>query len=175
MPWGAIYPAARKAYAIVGRHTPIWSLHFHSYCMLPDCRIETYMSFSMTRRWDRVMFGSAEEARQVLQRAGINYFLFSRELGIPGLGITDPLPLSDLFSPENIAHNLALRWTDGTTSLLTWPGLDTHPLDEAWVAAYRQAVKNSGVVQSFPFRETRSVYERYYAMPHPWKAIPLPW
>ena len=41
MPWGAIYPAAREAYAIVGPHTPIWSLHVHSYCMLPDCRMET--------------------------------------------------------------------------------------------------------------------------------------
>ena len=64
------------------------------------------------------MFGSAEEARELLQRAGINYFLFSSELII-----TDPLPLSSLFSPDNIALNLALRWTDGTTSLLTWPGL----------------------------------------------------
>src|SRR5262249_37366003 len=100
---------------------------------------------------------------------------FSRELGIPSLGIRDPLPLSNLFSPENIAHNLALRWSDGTTSLLTWPGSDTQPLDNAWVAAYREAVKNSGAVQSFPLAETRGVYERYYASPHPWRPIPLPW
>ena len=150
-PWGAIYPGARAAYAIVGPHTPIWSLHVHSYCMLPDCRVEGYMSFNMTRRWDRVMFGSADEARQVFQRAGINYFLFSRELAM-----IDSLPLSNLFSPDHIADNLALRWTDGTTSLLTWPGAETRPLDDAWVAAYRDAVKNSGSVQSFPFAETRA-------------------
>ena len=39
LPWGAIYPGSRAAYAIVGPHTPIWSLHIHSYCMsarLPD-------------------------------------------------------------------------------------------------------------------------------------------
>ena len=47
-PWGAIYPGARAAYAIVGRHTPIWSLHINTYCMLPDCRMEEYMSFNMT-------------------------------------------------------------------------------------------------------------------------------
>jgi hypothetical protein len=169
-PWGAIYPGARAAYAIVGPHTPIWSLHVHSYCMLPDCRVEGYMSFNMTQRWDRVMFGSADEARQVFQRAGINYFLFSRELAM-----IDSLPLSNLFSPDHIADNLALRWTDGTTSLLTWPGAETRPLDDAWVAAYRDAVKNSGSVQSFPFAETRRVYEQYYAMPHPWKPIALPW
>ena len=47
LPWGAIYPGSRAAYAIVGPHTPIWSLHIHSYCMLPDCQMETFMSFSM--------------------------------------------------------------------------------------------------------------------------------
>jgi hypothetical protein len=175
MPWGAIYPGARAAYAIVGPHTPIWSLHVHSYCMLPDCRVEGFMSFNMTQRWDRVMFGSADEARQVFQRAGINYFLFSRELAIPGLGIYDPLPLSNLFSADHIADNLALRWTDGTTSLLTWPGPDTRPLDNAWIAAYREAVKNSNIVQSFPLAATRDIYQRYYAIPHPWKPIALPW
>jgi hypothetical protein len=172
MPWGAIYPAARTAYAIVGPHTPIWTLNMHSYCMLPHCWMESLMNFSMTRRWDRVMLGSVGEAQQVLRDAGINYFLFSRELGI-----IDPLPLSSLFSPDNIAHNLALRWTDGTTSLLTWPGPDTRPLDDAWVAAYRQSVNTSDAVQRFPlpYADMRSVYERYYAKPHPWKAIPLPW
>ena len=34
-PWGAIYPGARGAYAIVGPHIPIWTFHVHSYCMLP--------------------------------------------------------------------------------------------------------------------------------------------
>ena len=89
----------------------------------------------------------------MFQRAGINYFLFSRELAM-----IDSLPLSNLFSPDHIADNLALRWTDGTTSLLTWPGAETRPLDDAWVAAYRDAVKNSGSVQSFPVcRDTACV------------------
>ena len=175
LPWGAIYPAARTVYAIVGPHTPIWSLHVHSYCMLPDCQMETFMSFSMTDNWYRVMFGRAEEAKEALQRAGINYFLCSRELAGPGLGITDPLPLSNLFSPDHIADNLALRWTDGTTSLLTWPGPNTRPLDDAWVAAYRQGVSNSTIIKKFPLAEVRDIYERYNAMPHPWKPIPLPW
>jgi hypothetical protein len=175
LPWGAIYPAARAAYEIVGPRTPIWSLHIHSYCMLPDCQIETYFSFNMTDRWDRVMFGTADEARQLLQRAGINYFLYSRELAGPGLGITDPLPLSALFSPDHIAKYLALRWTDGTTSLLTWPGPDTRPLDDAWIAAYRHGVNNSSTVKKIPLAAVRETYERYYAMPHPWKPIPLPW
>lgn len=175
MPWGAIYPAARTAYAIVGPHTPIWSFHVHSYCMLPGCQMETILSFRMTDNWFRVMFGSADEAKRVLQRAGINYFLYSRELAGPGLGITDPLPLSNLFSPEHIAEHLALRWTDGTTSLLTWPGPDTRPLDNDWMAGYREGIKNSTKIKGFPLNAVRDVYQRYDAMPHPWKPIPLPW
>ncbi len=175
LPWGAIYPAARTAYAIVGPRTPIWSLHIHSYCMLPDCQMETFFSFNMTDNWYRVMFGSAEEAKKILQRAGINYFLYSRELAGPGLGITDPLPLSNLFSPDHIAEHLALRWTDGTTSLLTWPGPDTRPLDDDWMAGYREGIKNSTRIKTYPLNAVRDIYQRYDAMPHPWKPIPLPW
>jgi hypothetical protein len=175
MPWGAIYPASRAAYAIVGPHTPIWSLHVHSYCMLPDCQMESFMSFSMSDNWYRVMFGSAEEAKKTLQRAGINYFLYSRELAGPGLGITDPLPLSNLFSPDHIAEHLALRWTDGTTSLLTWPGTDTRPLDDDWIAGYREGIRNSTIIKNFPRNTVGDIYRRYDAMPHPWKPIPLPW
>jgi len=169
LPWGAIYPGSRGAYAIAGPRTPIWTIHVHSYCMLPDCTMESFMSFNMTKRWDRIMFGSPEEAREVLQAAGINYFLFSSELTI-----ADPIPHSRLFSPDNIANNLALRWTDGTTSLLTWPGPDTRPLDEAWLAKYRKSVAE---LYSFPvpyIESLHGIYERFYAMPHPWKPVALP-
>lgn len=175
LPWGAIYPGSRAAYAIVGPHTPIWSLHVHSYCMLPDCQMETFFSFNMTDNWYHVMFGSAEEAKKTLQRAGINYFLYSRELAGPGLGITDPLPLSKLFSPDHIAEHLALRWTDGTTSLLTWPGPDTRPLDDDWMAGYREGIGHSTRIKKFPLNATGDIYRRYDAMPHPWKPISLPW
>jgi hypothetical protein len=175
LPWGAIYPGSRAAYAIVGPHTPIWSLHVHSYCMLPDCQMESFISFNMTGNWYRVMFGSAEEAKKTLQRAGINYFLYSRELAGPGLGITDLLPLSKLFSPDHIAEHLALRWTDGTTSLLTWPGPDTQPLDDDWIAGYREGIGHSTRIKNFPLNAMGDILQRYNAMPHPWKPIPLPW
>ena len=168
-PWGAIYPGARAAYSIVGPRIPIWTFHVHTYCMLPDCTMEAFMSFNMTKRWDEIMFGAPEKAREILQAAGIDYFLFSSELTI-----TDPVPLSKLFSPDHIAENLALRWTDGTTSLLTWPGPDTRPLDEAWLAKYRKSVAD---LHSFPnsyMDMLRGIYERFYAMPHPWKPIALP-
>jgi hypothetical protein len=169
-PWGAIYPGARGAYAVVGPHTPIWSMHATTYCMLPGCRIESFMSFILTRRWDRVMFGTAEEARKLLQDAGINYFLVSRDFEI-----IDPLPLSSLFSPGMIGRHLALCWTDGTTTLLTWPGPNTRPLDHAWLEMYRERVARSPAVQSFPLAAIRAVYEQLYATPHPWHRFALPW
>ena len=168
--WSAIYPGARSAYEAVGPGTPIWSLHVHTYCMLPDCRVETFQSFLMTHNWDRVMFGTADEARQMLHAAHLDYFLFTREDDI-----RDPLPLSPLFSPDTIGHSLGIRWTDGTTSLLTWLGPGVAPLNAAWIADYRRAVQQSGAVQSFPYDAMKQVFVRLNATPHPWSAFRLPW
>lgn len=167
---GAIYAGARGAYGVVGPRTPIWSLHGQTYCMLPDCRMETFMSFIMVRRWDRVMLGTPEEARAILQSAGKNHFLVSHEIPI-----IDPLPLSPLFAPDAIGRHLGIRWTDGTSSLLTWLGPETRPLDEAWLAGYRAAVASSGTVQSFPYAAMRDIYQKLYVTPRPWRSFALPW
>ena len=172
MPWSSMHPAARAAYNIVGARTRIWSLHVHTYCMLPDCRVQQHNAFIMTPDWDRLMFGTAEEGRELLQTSGVNYFLISFATNIP---ITDPLPRSALFSPDNIARYLGIRWTDGTTALLTWRGPDTVPLDDQWLADYRGAVASSGIVASFPSEEMRDVFARLRAMPHPWQPFPLEW
>jgi hypothetical protein len=165
-----IYPGARGAYGVAGPHVPIWSMHLDSYCMLPDCKMMTFPNFIMTRSWDRIMWGTPEEAREVLRAAGYNYFLFSRELLI-----YTPLPLSPLFSPDNIARYLGMRWTDGTTTLLTWAGPDTRALDEAWLAEYRQSVETSRKVQGFPNARMKAIFEQLNATPHPWRSVELPW
>jgi hypothetical protein len=168
--WSAIYPGSRAAYEVVGPGIPIWSLHIHTYCMLPDCRVESFMSFLMTHHWDRVMFGTADEARQMLHAAHLDYFLFTREDDI-----RDPLPLSPLFSPDTIGRFLGIRWTDGTTSLLTWLGPEVAPIDAAWIADYRRAVQQSRDIQTFPYEAMKQVFARLNAMPHPWTAFQLPW
>ena len=173
LPWGGIYPGARGAYQVVGPGVPIWSLHVHSYCMLPDCQMESYFSFSMTRDWDKVMFGSPEEAKIALQKAGINYFLFSRELA-PGLKIRDALPLSPLFSPKNISKYLGIRWTDGKTVLLTWRGPNTIPFDGAWLRAYRDAAQDSTTGRGW-YAVMKRIFARLRATPHPWQSFDLPW
>ncbi len=174
LPWGGIHPGARGAYSVVGPGTPIQSLHVHSYCMLPGCRMEHRMSTAITPDWDRLMFGTPEEGRAVLQAAGRNYFLFSRSLA-RDLGMESSLPVSPLFSPDTIARYLGIRWTDGDTALLTWLGPDTTPLDDAWIADYRRAVENSLTVQRFPVAAMKHIYEKLRATPHPWKTFELPW
>jgi hypothetical protein len=168
--WSAIYTGARGAYGVVGPGTPIWSLHIHTYCMLPNCIVESYPSFLMTHHWERVMFGTPNEAEQTLHAAHLDYFLFTREDDI-----RDPLPLSPLFSPDNIGQFLGIRWTDGTTSLLTWLGPGIAPLDQAWIADYRRSVERSATVQSFPYAAMKQILAGLDATPHPWRALRLPW
>jgi hypothetical protein len=175
--WGAIYPGARGARAVAGPNERVWTLHVHSYCMLPGCRLESHPHFIMTPHLDRVLFGTPEEARETLQAAGLNYFLFSRELLI-----TDWVTLSPLFAPDNIGRYLGIRWTDDTTALLTWIGPDTKPFDENWVGDYGRAIayyrlnyETSLTLFSYPSGTMRSIYRQLHAMPHPWGSFSLPW
>jgi hypothetical protein len=168
--WGGIYPGARGAYAIVGPHTPIWTMNRLTHCMLPDCKMMSFPHFIMTRSWDRVIWGTPEEGRKALRAAGLNYFLFSREFPI-----NDPLPLSPLFSPDKIAQYFGIRWTDGTTTLLTWSGPDTTALDEAWLGDYRQSVLTSpGMLRFIPNLVIKPMFERLNATPHPSRLFKLP-
>ena len=73
-----IYPVARGAYAVLGPHTRIWSMHADSSCMLPDCKMMTFSYSIMTPAWDKLMWGTPEQGRDALRASGINYFLFSR-------------------------------------------------------------------------------------------------
>jgi len=118
----------------------------------------------MGRAWDRIMFGTPEEARDALQKAGINYFLYSRELGF-----ADPLMTAPLFSPDQISHYLGIRWTDGTSALLTWLNPDIQPFDESWLQAYR---RTAATAESLEY--LKGVFARLRATPHPWHSVVLP-
>jgi hypothetical protein len=169
-PSGAIYPGARGAYAVAGPRTPIWSMNIQAYCMLPDCRVETVTSFTIGSGYDDVMFGSPEAGRAALQMTNHNYFLISQKLPVE-----DYLLRSPLFSPDMIANYLGIRWTDGTTTLLTWLGPDTKPLDAAWIAHYRKTIESSPIVQTYPYAEVQSIFAHLKATPHPWRSVDLPW
>jgi hypothetical protein len=134
LPWGGVYPAMETVWKIIGPGTRVWSFHIHATCMLPDCNVQGVSSFRFSPSWNRVYFGTAQEARDILQAEGLNYFFFSKELRIPA---ADPLPTSPLFAPDSMKRYLGIRWTDGTSYLLTWSGPGIEPISAQFLDDWR--------------------------------------
>src|SRR5262249_26863057 len=108
-----------------------------SYCMLPDCRVEGVGGvFSISPHQAEVWFGSPDTARRILQREGLNYFFVSWDLEDRDLFACSPL-----LSPEHIAENLGVKWTDGTSYLLTWLAPGVSPLTLDWIGKYRAHIE----------------------------------
>ncbi len=131
--FGGINPHALAAHNQVPPATPIWATNFASYCVAPGCWIESLVSFKMSAQLDKIITGTPGEAKQLLQEAGLNYFLISEDAQLEDL-----LPYSNLFAPETIGRYLGLRWTDGTAFLLTWIGPETAPLPPNFFDIYDQ-------------------------------------
>ena len=113
LPFGGINPIARLPPGDKwSRARPIWSTNVDAYCMVPDCWIESVVSFKMSSRLDEVLTASPERAKQLLQEAGLNYFLVVDK----DARLIDLLPYSKLFAPDAIGRYLGVKWTDGRHS-----------------------------------------------------------
>ena len=134
-PWGGIFPGMVGAWKTAGPGTRIWSMHLGAYCMLPHCRSETFYSFILSPHLLDLLVEPPEEIRDTLRAEGLNYFFFTTEMDV-----NDVLPLTKLFAPDQIAEYLGIKWTDGSSYLLTWLGPGVTPLTSEWVAGYRKAV-----------------------------------
>jgi hypothetical protein len=137
--------------------------------MLPDCNIHSQPAFIMSRDVDRLLYGTPEEGKATLQAAGLNYFFFSRELPVQDFSLGAPL-----FQPENARKYLGVKWTDGTSVLLTWKGDSTKPFEGDMLKAYSDALENSVSVKAFPWKATNMIFSRLRSQPHPWSSFPLP-
>ena len=146
--FGAINPGALAAAQQLPYGTPIWSTNVDSYCMAPGCLIESVISFKMSGRLDEILGGDPDLAKQRLQEAGLNYFLFMKDYRM-----VDLLPFSRLFAPETIGRYLGVKWSDGSTYLLTWIGPDTTPIGPAFLDAYTRRRAEPEVVRWFRFDE----------------------
>jgi hypothetical protein len=145
--FGGINPGALAAARQVPPDTPIWSTNVDSYCMVPGCLIESVISFKMSGRLDEILAGDPDLAKHWLQQAGLNYFLFMSDYRL-----IDLLPYSRLFAPDTIGRYLGIKWTDGSTFLLTWIGADTRPIDHKFLVAYQRRLAQPEN-QWFMFRE----------------------
>ena len=150
--FGAINPDALKAARQVPYGTPIWSTNVDSYCMVPGCLIEDVISFKMSGRLDEILGGDPELAKQRLQEAGLNYFLFMKDYRI-----IDLLPFSRLFAPDTIGRYLSIKWSDGSTFLLTWIGPDTTPIGPDFLDAYKRRRAEPDALRWFKFDELAPV------------------
>ena len=147
-PFGAINPGALAAAQQLPYGTPIWSTNVDSYCMVPGCLIESVISFKMSGRLDEILGGDPELAKLRLQQAGLDYFLFMKDYRM-----IDLLPFSKLFAPETIGRYLGVKWSDGSTYLLTWIGPDTTPIGPDFLEAYARRRAEPEVVRWFRFDE----------------------
>jgi hypothetical protein len=171
LPWGAIYPGVVEPWRIAGPGTRIWSFHIWSYCMLPDCNMQEFISERFSRSWQTVLFGQPEQGINALRSEGLNYFFFSAELPMTN----DPLAISPIFSPDEISKHLAVRWTDGTSYLLTWPNEMTRPIDEKFLVAYRHAVETSGGVQFSQAAHLKEISDYLTSHKSDLRPFCLPW
>src|SRR5580704_1356604 len=146
--FGAINPDALKAARQLPYGTPIWSTNVDSYCMVPGCLIEDVISFKMSGRLDEILGGDPGLAKQRLQEAGLNYFLFMKDYRV-----LDLLPYSRLFAPETIGRYLGVKWRDCSTFLLTWSGPDTTPIGPDFLEAYTRLRAAPDALQWFKFDE----------------------
>jgi hypothetical protein len=150
--FGAINPGALAAARQLPYGTPIWSTNVDSYCMAPGCLIESVISFKMSGRLDEILGGDPELAKLRLQQAGLNYFLFMKDYRM-----IDLLPFSRLFAPETIGRYLGVKWSDGSTFLLTWIGPDTTPIGSDFLEAYKSRRAEPDVLRWFRFDELAPV------------------
>jgi hypothetical protein len=170
-PAGAIYPGVVEPWRIAGPGTRIWTFHIWSYCMLPDCNMQQFISERFSRSWQTVLFGQPEQGINALRSEGLNYFFFSTELPMEN----DPLAISPIFSPDEIAKHLAVRWTDGTSYLLTWPSERTQPIDEKFLVAYRRAVEAGSGVEVSEAIHLKNISDYLAAHKNDLRPFCLPW
>ena len=146
LPFGGIHPDALAAAQRLEPGTRIWSTTVDAYCMVPGCWIESVVSFKTSDKLDEILTAPPLRAMQLLQEAGLNYFLI-----IEGAFLLDVLPYSKLFSPDTIGDYLGIKWTNGTAFLLTWRGPDTTPLTLEFLAMYRKELQASASHPWFKF------------------------
>ena len=173
LPFGGINPSAYAAMQQVPLGSRVWSTNVDSYCMAPNCQVESTISFKLSSNLNEILSGKPAEAKAILQREGLNYFIVSKNSVL-----IDLLPFSQLFKPSVIGQYLGIKWTDGSTYLLTWRDANTKPINASFLRSYKKLLKEAKHPW-FRFEEAvpamNETMTLITAMPHPWRPITFPW
>jgi len=172
LPIGGINPGAYEAFKHVPSGERVWSTNVDSYCMVPNCIIESVVSYKLSSRLDEILVANPEDAKLLLQKEGLNYFIFSSKSRI-----IDLLPYSPLFRPETVGRYFGIKWTDGETYLLTWKDQTTSPITPKFNKSYYDKWSEDEHPW-FAFRQAipkmNKAMRQIASLPHPWKAIAFP-
>lgn len=173
LPFGGIHPGAYAAYKRIPAGSRIWSTNVDSYCMAPDCQIESIISFKLSSNMNDILSGSPERAKKILQEEKLNYFLVMSDSML-----LDMLPFSHLFNSNNIAKYLGIKWTNGKTYLLTWREDGTAPLTPKFMKMYKRLIHEANHPW-FRFNEAviamNDTMQGFNHLQHPWTPIEFPW
>lgn len=130
-PFGAIHPGTWEAVQQIPHGERVWSTTVVSYCMAPDCYVESVISYKFSPHMSEILSGTPQQAKKILQAEGLNYFLFLSEYPM-----LDYLPYSKLFKPENISKYFSIKWSDNKTFLLTWKNEHDKPISADFLKLY---------------------------------------
>ncbi len=173
LPFGGIHPGAYAAYQHVPTGSRIWSTNVDSYCMAPDCQIESVISFKLSSHLNEILSGAPETAKKILQQEKLNYFLVMSDSQL-----LDLLPFSQLFNSNNIGNYFGIKWTNGKTYLLTWRENGTTPLTPKFMRLYKRLIKEANHPW-FRFDEAvigmNDTMKAFDELHHPWYPITFPW
>ncbi|MCP4005917.1 MAG: hypothetical protein GY725_17140 [bacterium] len=117
----------------------VWSLNgpYHL-SMAPSPRIEGFLSFGMSLKYEEVLFESPKRARSLLREAGLDYFLVDTSRPL-----FDVLPHAELFRPENIGDWLSVAWREDDAWVFSWSQPGSAPIPEEFLSSYARMVEEA--------------------------------
>jgi hypothetical protein len=105
----AMWAPGVKIRKLLGPQVRVWSSQITGQlCMAPDCKLETFFSYSLGKDWAAIMFEPADIARAALERQNLNYFVIDTNVAF-----FDLLPYSPLFSAE--ISSITWQWCGNQT------------------------------------------------------------
>jgi hypothetical protein len=118
---------------------------------------------SFNGKWHVIAFGDALQAKEELEKQGINHFLIDFKSQFFGC-----IPFSSLFDPDYMMERFDLVWADATTCLFTWKGYRTAAIPSIpslYVELMRQRVQHwSHRPEGHPDRIFGSQYQNLKAI-----------
>jgi hypothetical protein len=168
-----LWAPAQQARSLIGLEKKIFSFShpplIASYLFPGNGLLTEPSRYGFGGKWDLIVFGDPDSAKEELQKQGINYFLI--DFTLPFFGA---LAYSPLFDPSHLYKRFDLVGGLGSSVLLTWKG-GAQPISaEISNAWYQRVSVNRWLPDPHPdglmwrlYENTRAIYEYNRGLPLP--------